>query len=170
MGMKKCPKCGDTKPTTMFGVGKGRPDGLRPWCKSCHNACNKKWRSNNNDYYKDRHQQNPDRRKKYDQKYKENNPEYYKNYYENNRFAFVGYVSKRRKRATYATPVWADKVKMRLIYKLAYNLNKFNGYEKYHVDHVVPLQGKTVSGLHVHNNLRIITAKDNKGKKNKWTS
>jgi hypothetical protein len=170
MGIKKCPKCGMHKATILFGSDKNRPDGLRPWCKECHNAGNKKWRLSRSTYYKDRHKQDPDRRKKYDQKYKDNNPGYFKNYYEANKFAFVGYVSKRRKRAACATPEWADKEKMRLIYRIASNLNRFNGYEKYHVDHIVPLQGKTVSGLHVHNNLRIIPAKKNKEKKNKWTS
>lgn len=38
----------------------------------------------------------------------------------------------------------------------------------WHIDHVIPLRGKTVSGLHVWNNFRVITAKENAKKGNKY--
>lgn len=46
---KRCPKCNTTKPVSMFGRSKQRKSGLRPWCKDCHNACNKRWRDKNPD-------------------------------------------------------------------------------------------------------------------------
>lgn len=38
----------------------------------------------------------------------------------------------------------------------------------HHVDHIVPLQGVYVSGLHVVENLRIIPSRDNVVKKNRF--
>lgn len=59
------------------------------------------------------------------------------------------------------TPNWADLNKIREIYA--------NCPEGYHVDHIVPLHGKLVSGLHVENNLQYLPAIDNCKKNNKFT-
>jgi hypothetical protein len=64
------------------------------------------------------------------------------------------------------TPAWADIEKIREIYKERTKLTKETGII-HHVDHIIPLKGKTVSGLHVHYNLRIITASENIRKHNK---
>jgi hypothetical protein len=111
--------------------------------------------------------QNPDKRKAYDARYKAKNPTFFKDYYEENKHEFVERVNRRRGRMG-AAPLWADSVKIRLLYRVSSNLNRLHGYVKYHVDHIVPLQGKLVSGLHVHNNLKIIRAEENKAKYNKW--
>jgi len=168
MSEKKCTKCGEVKLSTEFGRNKQKKDGLRPWCKACHNLGNAVWRKKAPDYYKNRAQADPERRKKYDSAYRIKNPTYAKEYYESNKHEFIGRVNKRRSKAGYATPAWADKAKMRLMYRLVSNLNRLHGYVKYHVDHIVPLQGKFVSGLHVHNNLQILGALENKSKFNKW--
>lgn len=166
--MKVCSKCNQEKAKTFFGKSATRKDGLRPWCKTCHNKANAVWRANNKAYYTSQNNKRKELRKKYDATYKEKNPKYSAKYYYENKADFIGRVSKRRQKAKYATPLWADKNKMRLVYRLSSNLNKLHGFVKYHVDHIVPLQGKEVSGLHVHNNLQILKAQANKTKFNKW--
>jgi hypothetical protein len=76
----------------------------------------------------------------------------------------------RRSKKLQRTPKWLtkeDKQFIILFYKEAHRLSKETG-TKYQVDHIIPLQGKTVSGLHVPANLQIIPAKENHSKSNKF--
>lgn len=65
------------------------------------------------------------------------------------------------------TPAWADKWTIKQYYILATKLSKMYGV-KFHVDHIIPLQGKVVSGLHTHNNLRVVTQQENLTKSNRF--
>jgi hypothetical protein len=62
---------------------------------------------------------------------------------------------------------WRDESKILEIYSKAVELEKQTG-EKFHVDHIVPLQSKLVCGLHVEHNLQILPALDNILKGNFW--
>lgn len=74
----------------------------------------------------------------------------------------------RRRAATLArTPAWADQKAIKAIYAEAARLTRDTGVE-HHVDHVIPLQGRFVSGLHVETNLQILTAKANHEKFNRF--
>ena len=64
-----------------------------------------------------------------------------------------------------ATPPWADKEQIRLLYAQAKRLTKETGV-RYSVDHGIPLRGELVWGLHVHYNLSVIPLEDNSRKGN----
>ena len=73
--------------------------------------------------------------------------------------------AKRRAALLQAVPSWADPVLIAEFYETAQALNMWTG-EWHHVDHIVPLQGKTVRGLHTQENLQILSAQENLAKKN----
>ena len=77
-------------------------------------------------------------------------------------------VARRKAAKLQRTPKWADATKIRAYYDVCAFFNEVNGYVKYHVDHVIPLQGDVVSGLHVHTNLQLLLASDNIRKYNRF--
>lgn len=77
--------------------------------------------------------------------------------------------AKRKSTKLHATPTWANAFFIDEAYALATLRTKMFGF-MWHVDHIVPLQGKFVSGLHVENNLQVIPATENIRKSNNHTS
>lgn len=75
--------------------------------------------------------------------------------------------SKRKKQIRLATPQWADLAEIANVYRDAARLSSETG-ERYWVDHIVPLKGENVCGLHVHYNLRPLHWLKNIRKKNKF--
>ncbi len=63
-------------------------------------------------------------------------------------------------------PSWVDEDSIKAIYAEARQLELETGV-KYHVDHIIPVQGENVSGLHVPWNLQILKASENIAKSNK---
>lgn len=68
----------------------------------------------------------------------------------------------RRARIRQAMPSWADTDKISAIYAEAQKIG-------YHVDHIVPLKGKLVSGLHCEDNLQVISPHENLVKHNTFS-
>jgi hypothetical protein len=80
-----------------------------------------------------------------------------------NRPLIAAHSNARRAKILGATPLWADLEAIKDFYIAASAFKLYTGQE-YHVDHVVPIKGKTVCGLHVHNNLQLLLARDNQSK------
>lgn len=77
-------------------------------------------------------------------------------------------LSVRRSRAKgLATPLWASIEKVKAFYEAARKITELTGI-KHHVDHIVPLRGANVCGLHNEFNLQIIPADLNLSKSNKF--
>lgn len=94
----------------------------------------------------------------YKKKHKQGNPDYYKEL-----------TNARRRRFRDATPAWLSaeqKLEIRLKYRLAIELSRRLGVP-HAVDHIVPLQGESVCGLHVPWNMEVITQEENLKKSNK---
>lgn len=82
-----------------------------------------------------------------------------KNWLDRNPKYFNHAAAKRRARLLNAIPKWADLEAIKLFYK--------NCPPGYHVDHIHPLQGRTVCGFHVIDNLQYLPAAENLRKSNR---
>lgn len=92
-------------------------------------------------------------------------PEKREAYYEANKHKWTANENRRRAIRLKATPPWVDYEKIAEVYREAYE-QRAMGLDV-HVDHIVPLRGKLVCGLHVHTNLQIISARENLSKGNR---
>ena len=79
------------------------------------------------------------------------------------------YKAKYRYSRMNATPAWVTKEQLKDMAKLHEFCRELEQLipEKYHVDHIIPLQGKNICGLNVPWNLQILEAKANIRKGNK---
>lgn len=136
-----CRNCKLEKCLSEFGKDKKLELGYKYFCKKCfnvlYNSSRKSWKNKNKEKVK---QQNSRYRKAHRQ---------HLTFLENNR----------RAKKLQATPKWANLNKIKSIYR--------NCPKGYHVDHIIPLQGKEVCGLHVESNLQYLPAIENIRKRNK---
>jgi len=75
--------------------------------------------------------------------------------------------ARRRSREARASPAWTDHGAIAAIYQMASRASLCTGIQ-FHVDHVLPIRGKTVSGMHVPENLRMLPKIANLRKGNRF--
>ena len=104
-------------------------------------------------------------------RFNENHPDYHKEYRSGNRdWADKHSARQAQRRADKLdrTPAWADLDAIELIYQNRPYCTVKGVPAIYHVDHIIPLKGKYVSGLHVAENLQYMYPTLNLQKSNKW--
>ena len=102
---------------------------------------------------------------------KDSRREYHKEWCKTNPSKYTEYNAKRRAAKLQRTPSWLTELDEFLLsetYQHSQDLTKATGIQ-HHVDHIIPLQGELVSGLHIPSNLQVITEHENCSKSNTFT-
>lgn len=166
MKTKLCGLCKQDLPREAFYKAKAQSDGLQHRCKQCANSYGKKWRSSNQEKYKNLlnawRSRNPDYHEKWYKINSEKVRDWGRGYYEKNKDKIFAHSYARRSRVKRQMINLTQKQfeQIKQIYKEARRLSRETGTQ-YHVDHIFPLNGGNCSGLHVPWNLQIITAEEN---------
>lgn len=167
--LKKCSDCKTKLPLSNFGIDNSRHDKLNSKCFECREIRRKIYYENNKEAICKKAREN------YDPEY---SAEKWKRFYisgkDRTRNVLRKAYSANRAmryytRKSLAMPKWLSKEQIQEIenmYWLARDLKLVSG-QTYHVDHVAPLHGKDVCGLHVPWNLQVLPADLNIKKSNK---
>lgn len=157
-----CKKCGEMDKEARFRYNyQNKKSYLQSTCKECEKIEFQKYQKENKDKFS-----------KYNKKYylkKNGSLKRNMNHTEESRKEWqLQKVLKRYTRAKKARVSW-DKELTEFVFLEAHNLrkqrNKIFNFE-WHVDHIIPLQGELVSGLHVWNNFAVIPKVENLRKGN----
>lgn len=176
--MKRCTKCGDSKPGIEFHRNKKASDGLDYRCKLCRKYAEAA-----------RYKENPLRHLLTGQKWARENPkkcaEIMARWRKKNPEKIAAMAARTRKKCAAkwaaramarhaqklrATPAWGNEFFISEAYDLANLRTRLTGI-RWEVDHIVPLKSKLVCGLHVEHNLQVIPKAINREKSNRhWPS
>lgn len=146
-----CNHCEQSKPVDEFYIhSNGKP---RKQCKTCHYKRGKNWLEENREIVNrqavQRRQKDPTNFRKAVTKWRKANLSY-------DAYRVKVYTARKTQRLV----PWADLEKIKSIYK--------NCPAGWHVDHIIPLNGQLVSGLHVETNLQYLPAAENCKKGNRY--
>lgn len=151
--MKSCTKCKIIKDESCFYPRKDVKSGLTSYCKECETKRSAKYSLT---------------KKAWAEKNREKNLKSMSDWRKNNKAKTASYTRQRYALKNKAMPKWADKEKIQQYYDFAAFMKWITLGIEYHVDHIVPLKGKNVCGLHTHNNLQILRADLNRIKHNSF--
>lgn len=189
---KFCPDCQTRKSLAEFTKHAGHPDGLNSTCTLCktarrHRLHGEKERKDRRDYYyKNREVESEKSRQYYEAnidrlrqacrewraRYPDRQARASGNWSRNNRARRTSLQRARDAAKIQRTPPWLTPKQIAEVddfYHLAEALNRVAN-EFYEVDHIVPLRGRSVSGLHVPWNLQLLTTRENCIKGNRYES
>lgn len=156
--MKTCSKCKVEKATAFFHKNRWQKDGLSHYCMECKREAKRK------DYAKNRAAYRANQREYY-LKNEDQIKQKVASWRSDNLPAYNARQATYRAKKLNATPPWADLDAIRDVYKERDKLCRETG-ENWHVDHIIPLNGVDVCGLHCEDNLQIIPAVENARKSN----
>jgi hypothetical protein len=173
---KTCKGCASVKPMSLFYKDKQAKDLCSTYCKECTKAkANAAYHSNkevhnarSNAYRKNNMPKIRTIAANYREKNRERINAYSSSWVKSNRLNSTLNTAKYRSAKLQRTPAWLtefDLLRIKCVYQVAAMRSRESGYV-WHVDHIIPLQGVFVSGLHVPDNLRVIPATENKRKSN----
>jgi hypothetical protein len=164
--MLTCTSCNETKDNIFFKKDSRKLNGYASICKECAAAQSRKYHHENIDKVRSR-PIDREKKRQYDRESYARNKEkriaYVAQWCKENPAKVNAIQSKRRAAKKKRTPKWLTEEHYSEIlgkYAIAQWLS-FSCFQKYHVDHIVPLQGDNVSGLHVPWNLQVIPAQEN---------
>jgi hypothetical protein len=181
---KLCKRCQEWKPFTDYHCNRAARDGRRDVCKACATAKTQQWRRENPEkqhHWEDAHRETRLARKRQQhhdagssrldqmRRWRALNPDTQKAAVRRWEAAHRGQrLAYLRARLFMETGpmlhclAWQD---FQPIYDRAATLTRETGIQ-HHVDHIVPLNHPLVCGLHVPANLQVLTAKENRAKRN----
>lgn len=156
--MAICRSCEHDLPASSFYSDKSKKLGHGTICKTCDNVRRQAWT-----------EANREREQEKLRKWYENNSDLMKqrakDWYEANPSQHRSHTLARLCPDRRPTPAWADFEAMDAFYLKAKALTEATGII-HEVDHIAPIQGANVCGLHTHYNLQILTKRANRAKSN----
>lgn len=181
---KTCNKCKESKEETQFYANKRMKDGLNTFCIACHkhdnlarkakNRANPEYLQAESLYRKRYYLKNKDLLLKNLKLWRQNNKSYlqiYNKHYRQTNMTRLAFLCQKRKLDIQnRIPSWTTTDDLWLLseaYSLAAFRSKIFGFQ-WDVDHIIPLRGKIVSGLHTIENIQVIPAITNRKKSNSF--